>query len=163
MRDRLRFAYFHQNWTIEQWKNVLWTDESKFQLFNTNRRVFVRRFAGERFSKPCLVPTVKHGGGSVMVWGAISGKGVGPLVKEEGIVRKEDYKKILVKYAVPTGKNLLGKNFVFQQDNDPKHTSILCKTYLATQEKKGWFKSYCSASRFTIIAIQFVIQEFYPS
>lgn len=68
-RKRLDFARKHVNWTKEQWSKVLFTDESKFMLFGNNRRTYVRRFPGERYSKSCLVPTIKHGGGSIMVWG----------------------------------------------------------------------------------------------
>ncbi len=28
----LQFAHAHQNWTIEDWKNVVWSDESRFLL-----------------------------------------------------------------------------------------------------------------------------------
>ena len=50
---------------------MLWSDESKFEIFGSNHRVFVRRRKGERMDSTCLVPTVKHGGGGVMVWGAL--------------------------------------------------------------------------------------------
>ena len=29
---RLQFAQAHQNWTVEDWKNVAWYDESRFQI-----------------------------------------------------------------------------------------------------------------------------------
>ena len=51
----------------------------------------------------CLVPTIKHGGGSVMVWGCFSSAGVGDLVKIEGIMKKEQYKTILENNAIPSG------------------------------------------------------------
>ncbi len=31
-KRRLQFAQAHQNWTIENWKNVAWSDESRFLL-----------------------------------------------------------------------------------------------------------------------------------
>jgi ketohexokinase/beta-glucosidase len=34
---RLVWAIQHQNWTVEQWQRVLWTDEKKFELFNSKR------------------------------------------------------------------------------------------------------------------------------
>ena len=74
----------------------------------------------------CLVPTIKHGGGSVMVWGCFSSAGVGDLVKIEGIMKKEQYKTILENNAIPSGLRTIGRGFVFMQDNDPKHTSKLC-------------------------------------
>jgi len=39
---------------------VLWSDESKFEIFGSTRRVFVRRGQGERMVSTCMVPTVKH-------------------------------------------------------------------------------------------------------
>ncbi len=29
---RLQFTHAHQNWTIEDWKNIAWSDESRFLL-----------------------------------------------------------------------------------------------------------------------------------
>ncbi|XP_058810201.1 uncharacterized protein LOC131675290 [Phymastichus coffea] len=94
----------------------------------------VRRSASEKMTPQCIVPTVKHGGSSVMVWGCFSGHGTGDLVKIDGIMRKEQYKNILVRHAIPSGLRGPGRGFVFQQDNDPKHTSILCRSYL--EQKK---------------------------
>ena len=31
-RRRLKFALQHQNWTFEEWKKVIWTDESTFEI-----------------------------------------------------------------------------------------------------------------------------------
>jgi len=61
---------------------------------------------------------------------------VGDLVKIEGIMKKGEYKKILMRNVVSSEKRLIGRNFIFMQDNDPKHTSKLCKTYLENSEKK---------------------------
>ena len=124
-------------WTKRKWSKVLFTDESKFDLFGSNRRTFVRRLANERYKKECLTPTVKHGGGNIMVWGGISTKGVTQLKRVEGIMDKKMYHSILVYRAIPEGKRLLGKGFVFQEDNDPKHSSNYCRNYLATKEKSG--------------------------
>ena len=59
----------HKNWTMEQWTKVLWADESKFQFFESQRQ-HVRRRKTETYKEPCLNPTIKHGGGSIQVWGA---------------------------------------------------------------------------------------------
>lgn len=134
---RLKFAQEHVGWTIEKWKSVLWTDESKFELFGSHRRQYVRRKVNERFKSECIAPTVKHGGGSVMVWGCFGHSGVGQLVKIDGILRKEQYHNILQRYAIPSGMQLIGHGFIFQQDNDPKHTSKLCTGYLERKEGDG--------------------------
>ena len=105
-QKRLKWAKEHEKWTVKQWKKVLWTDESKFQLFGQNRRVFVRRQNGERMTDGCVVPTVKHGGGSVLVWRCFGGESSGDLVQIKGIMRKEQYHSILQRHA-----NLLESDF----------------------------------------------------
>ena len=50
---------------------------------------------------------------------------------------KEDYHKILQYYAIPDGIRLIGKKFHFQEDNDPKHSSALCRGYLESKERAG--------------------------
>lgn len=134
-QKRLAWAKRYKNWTVEDWKKVLWTDESKFELFGNKRRVFVRRKPEEKMIPDCVVPTVKHGGGSVMVWGCFGGERTGDLIEVKGIMKKEQYHSILERHAIPSGLRLLGKNFIFQQDNDPKHSSKLCKNYLESKQK----------------------------
>ena len=90
-KKRLAWAKKHRNWTSEEWKSVLWTDESKFEIFGSNRRVFVRRREGERMRSTCVVPTIKHGGGSVMVWGCFAGERVGDLYHVHGILNQHGY------------------------------------------------------------------------
>lgn len=93
--------------------------------------------AGERYAKNCIVSTVKHGGGSIMVWGGISVNGVSTLKRIDGIMDKKVYHNILVRQAVPAGLSLIGKGFILQEDNDPKHASKLCRGYLEKKENKG--------------------------
>lgn len=134
---RLAWAKKHRNWTPADWKKVLFTDESKFELFSSKRRIYVRRQVHEKMSEQCIIPTVKHGGGSIMVWGCFAGTMVGDLVKIDGIMDKKVYHKILQYHAIPSGRRLVGDNFVMQQDNDPKHTSKYCTDYLKSKEEKN--------------------------
>ena len=39
---RLEWCKNLQNWSLEQWKNVIFSDESSFTLFPTSGRVYVR-------------------------------------------------------------------------------------------------------------------------
>lgn len=139
-QKRLQWAKEHRNWTMEEWKNVVWSDESKFEVFGQKRRVFVRRSKSEKMLPECVIPTVKHGGGSVLVWGCFSFSGTGDLVKIDGIMKKEQYKEILERNAIPSGLRLVGHNFEFMHDNDPKHTSLLCRNYLNEQRQQNILK-----------------------
>ncbi len=75
----------------------------------------VWRLPGEEYKDKCVLPTVKHGGGSVMVWGCMSAAGTGELQFIEGTMNANMYCDIL--------KQRLGRRAVFQHDNGPKHTS----------------------------------------
>jgi len=69
---RLQFAQAHQNWTIEDWKNVAWSDESRFLLQHSDGRVRIWHKEHENMDPSCLVSTVQAAGGGVMVWGIFS-------------------------------------------------------------------------------------------
>lgn len=68
-RARLKFAQNHKDWSLADWGRILWSDESKFNMFSTDGIRFVRRPVGKRNNLRYQIPTVKHGGGSVMIWG----------------------------------------------------------------------------------------------
>ncbi len=70
-KRRLQFAQAHQNWTIEDWKNVAWSDESRFLLRHSDGRVRIWRKEHESMDPSSLVSTVQAGGG-VMVLGIFS-------------------------------------------------------------------------------------------
>lgn len=129
VKARLAFALEHINWTVEQWKRVVFSDESKFNLFNSDGIQHVRRPAGKRLDPKYTVPTVKHGGGSVMVWGCFSAYGMGPLHRIEGIMDKYIYKDILKNIMEPYADEYLPIKYIFQHDNDPKHASKIVKQW----------------------------------
>ncbi len=70
VQARLKFA----NDLEENWVKVLWSDETKIQLFgiNSTRRVWRRRNAA--YDSKNTIPIVKHGGGNIMLWGCLSAK-----------------------------------------------------------------------------------------
>ena len=59
--------------------------------------------------KDCVVPSVEHGGGSVMIWGCFGDCKVGDLVQIKGIMKKEDYHSILQSMQFHLAQELLGK------------------------------------------------------
>ncbi len=75
---RLTWAKEKKNWTVAQWSNVLFSDESKFCISFGNQGPRIWRKGGEAHSPSCLKSSVKLSQ-SVMIWGAMSSAGVGPL------------------------------------------------------------------------------------
>ncbi len=57
---------------MDYWNHVLWSDETNIYLFGSDGVKRVWRQPGEKYKDKCVLPTVKHGGGSVMVWGCVS-------------------------------------------------------------------------------------------
>jgi len=98
---RLEFAKEHINWTATEWSKVLWSDESKFSLFGNTSRNNVRRPIGKRFNIKYLKPTVKFGGGNVMVWDCFSRNGPGPLIQIKETMDRFVYRDILQNYMLP--------------------------------------------------------------
>ncbi len=75
---RLTWAKEKKNWTVAQWSKVLFTDESKFCFSFGNQGPRVWRKSGEAHSPSCLKSSVKFPQ-SVMILGAMSSAGIGPL------------------------------------------------------------------------------------
>jgi transposase len=123
---RLNWARERRFWTTNDWMKVVWSDESRFTMFQNDGKVRVWRLPNEKYDIDCLVPTVKHGGGGVMMWRCFSWHGLGPLVRIDGRINSERYiEEILGYHLVPFLETFEEENgeYLFQQDNTPIHTS----------------------------------------
>jgi hypothetical protein len=76
---------------------------------------------------------VKHDK-KIMLWGCFAYHGVGRLHWIKTIMDQKIYKQILMRQMLPSARQLFpNRNFTFQQDNDPKHTSHSCRNYLVNK------------------------------
>ena len=71
----------------------------KFNLFGSDRRMFVQRSPKEHYSPQCTKSSVKFGGGSVMVFGMISTDGTEPPFKVHGKIYATVCKEMLKKHV----------------------------------------------------------------
>ena len=88
----------------------------------------VSRTSREEFDPKCTVPTVKHGGGSVMVWGCFTRRRVGKLCVLDRIMDRFYYRDILEQNLLPLIDHFkLGQQSHLMHENDGKHTSGIVK------------------------------------
>ncbi|GFU73195.1 transposable element Tcb2 transposase [Trichonephila clavipes] len=109
----------------------------RFSKTGNDGQYEVWRQVGKELDPKNTIKTVKYGGGSVLVWGCMSAGGVGELVFIDDIMDKMVYSEILKNNLEKSVVNVgLGSNFIFQQDNDPKHTAKSVKLYSLYHCKK---------------------------
>ena len=71
--DRLAFCRKYQSWTAEQWKHVMFSDETWVAQFYSFCR-HIRRPPNQRNNPRYIVPSVKNAP-KVMIWAAICARG----------------------------------------------------------------------------------------
>ncbi|KAK3535396.1 hypothetical protein QTP70_012260 [Hemibagrus guttatus] len=96
---------------------------------------YIWRKSNTAFQKKNIIPTVKYGGGSVMVWGCFAASGPGRLAVINGTTNSAVYQKILKENVRPSVCDLK-QTWVLQQDNDPKHTSKSTSEWLKKNKMK---------------------------
>lgn len=126
-KARLQFAEEHIQWTVEDWKRVIWSDETKMNRFGSDGRKYCWKKPGEPLGDREVEATVKFGGGSIMVWGCMGWQGPGVLCEVIGKMDANQYCNILEESLESSREKLEipVENLIFQQDGDPKHTSKL--------------------------------------
>lgn len=128
---RLAFALKYHKMPLSFWRKVVFSDESKFQIHpNRKKRVWRRKGIREALKRKNIIPTKKYSP-KINVWGCFSYHGVGSLVEIEGNMDGMLFSSILHDHLEFSIHSMgLGDDYVFQQDNDPKHTSKWGKHYL---------------------------------
>lgn len=127
---RLQWATQHLRWSVRNnWRHVVFSDESHFLLQPHDGRRRVYRRVNERYHQQAVDEAPPHGGGGVMVWGAIHSTGRSQLVHVEGRLRAQEYvQDILQPHVLLLVAN---PQALFQHDNARPHTARLTTNFLA--------------------------------
>ena len=95
-KKRINFCKEKRDWTIEDWKNVVFSDEAMVAIGNDRKIHIWRR------SAPYLICSEDRNRIAVMFWGCVSSRGVGALIPVSGTIDSVKYIEILENYLRPS-------------------------------------------------------------
>jgi hypothetical protein len=131
-KRRLQWAREHQHWGDNEWRQVLFSDETPLYLIQTAQKRYFRSrqmSLAQRITTATTRPTVQAGGGKIMVWGAFRSDIIVPLRRVNGTLRSQQYTEILQERVLPHLNEHHHPHFLFQQDNAPCHTSVYTRNW----------------------------------
>jgi transposase len=132
---RFDWSKEHLDWTVDDWRKYIWSDECSVEKGADPRQMWVFRRPGdaEKFKPKNVKPKDKCKGVSVMVWGCFASNIRGPLAVCHGHMKAVQYINILEDNLLPfieTLPNNIKNDVSFQQDNATIHRARVTQ---------GWF------------------------
>ncbi|KAG1471344.1 hypothetical protein G6F56_002177 [Rhizopus delemar] len=127
-RNHLHWCQDKVDWTIDQWKSVVWSNKPSYTVVGNDGVFRVVRKEGERYLEQHILETHKFGKDSIMLW---YGR-LGPLATLTGNIEQDAYVNCLSQNFRPWYEELhrkAGKNFLFQEDDAPCHTGAYATWY----------------------------------
>ncbi|CAF1440010.1 unnamed protein product, partial [Rotaria sordida] len=130
-KTRLDWCLEHSNWTIDDWKRVIFSDETAFYIIKRKKEVKIWRTKNERWKEGCMHVAAVGGGGRVNFWGAITAEGTGCFRIYTENTNSDVYCGILENYLIPTMQLYqMENNYIYQDDNFRYHVSRQTQTKL---------------------------------
>ena len=120
MRTRLQWARDHVNW-VNEWRSVLFTDESRYARFSDSRRVRVWTLPRVPRNRRPVQKVYPYRGGTIMVWGGICFNGRTDLYICDGNMNAAQYREHVVNQVLPNFHAAIGPDFQFLDDNARPH------------------------------------------
>ncbi|GFW28706.1 transposable element Tc1 transposase [Trichonephila clavipes] len=135
-RARLEWCRARVTWMTE-WRNVMFSDESRFCFFKDSQRIREWRRCGERYNPAVTMerPTARQRG--IMVWGAIAYDSMSPLVRVQSTLNVQRcVQNVLHPMAIRYLQGL--SNAIFQRDNAHPHTARISQHALRGVQMLPW-------------------------
>ena len=129
-RARRNFARNYRDWGLNEWREVLWSDEATFFVSDSKGKRVWRAPGADPLTENLISANVKYPS-YLMVWGSFGYGGKGDLVilPRNETVNKEVYYTLLNLHLESSFES--SKTSIFQQDGAPAHTARLLKEWFA--------------------------------
>jgi hypothetical protein len=127
---RLQFCHIHEAWQ-QQWKNVLFSDEKKFNLDGPDGWQY---YWHDLRKEPLIRDTSQAGTAGIMVWAGFGTLGKTELVFCSSKMKSADYITLLDNHLIPYLPLCVEPEPIFQQDNAPMHKSKATMAFLVDRE-----------------------------
>ena len=98
-KKRTNFCKEKRDWTIEDWKNVVFSDETMAVIGN-DRKIHIWR--SDENHAPYLICSENRNRIAVMFWGCFSSRVIGALIPVSGTIDSVKYIEILENYLRPS-------------------------------------------------------------
>ncbi len=120
---RLNWCIIREQWSMQQWYKVAFTDESSFTLRHPKNYARVWRLEGTRYESNNMLPAFKSGYVSLSVRGLFSARGRSPFVCIVGTLTQSKYIEILNNYVIPFKSTHYSEanGFIYQHDGCGPH------------------------------------------
>ena len=133
-RLRLKWAEKHKSWTVDQWGNVIWSDEASVARGTGKTREWVFGTPKQKWDRDKVMEIPDGKAFSIMIWGAFWGSGRSDLYLLDRDFESKKHGYSAVSYIQILDHNLAGiwePGLVFMQDNAPIHRA---------RKSKLWFQ-----------------------
>jgi hypothetical protein len=136
MKKRFKWAKEHRGWSVDDWKKVIFSDETKLNLWGSDGAEYTYILKGEKLRPFNFKSKKQGGGGSIMIWGCMTALGPGYACRLlEKTMNSSLYQHVLqTSYLDTLGYyGLSHSDVIFQQDGATFHTSTTSKNWLDNQ------------------------------
>nr|CAH7720203.1 unnamed protein product [Callosobruchus chinensis] len=128
---RLQWVRAHQDGLLPQWRNMLFSDESRFRLVSDDYRERVWRERGGQNRLATAIGVAPYRGGTQMFWGGIRFNGRTQIIHTPGTMTGEYYLQHIINAIVQPLRNEIGDQFIFMDDNASPHRTTAVQQALA--------------------------------